>query len=218
LTLIGRNLWMGLEGNRIGTGRILVMDASTGHLEHSIRHLSFPDIIIPGPTAVWASGVNANLWRIDPKTFAVKHLAGYQHLEAITQTSMWMVGKGVERRNSKTDTLLGHSSPLTCTPARVIATSSRAWVTHCVKVGPDPVPEGPPQVAPMLSAYDISQNHLLGPPIPVGELGESQRPLFRFGSIWWLARGLQKVDSSALACQTNTTCAKAKEVRYTRSP
>jgi hypothetical protein len=112
----------------------------------------------------------------------------------------------------------GPFPPLTCSPDFVMATETKAWVISCVKVRPDPHPEGPPQVAQMVFAYDMTQNRLVGPPVPIELLPQVQRPLFRFGSMWILgADGFERVSSSALACQVNASCAKAKETRYSKA-
>ncbi len=218
IAVIKHDVWIGIEGTKLGRGKLIRVDASTGQVMHTVRGLDFPDSIAPGPIALWVSGVNGDLWRIDPKTYKVKQYPEYQHLEAITKMFMWTAAHGVQKRDPRTAKLLAHSAPLTCSPGFVIATETKAWVVSCVKVGPDPQPEGPPQVAQMLFAYDMAQDRLVGPPVPIELLPQVQRPLFRFGSMWILgADGLERVTSSALACQVNAACAKANETRYSKA-
>jgi hypothetical protein len=218
IAVIRHDVWIGIEGTKLGRGKLIRVDASTGQVMHTVRGLDFPDVIAPGPTGLWVSGVNGDLWRIDPKTYRFRRYPEHQHLEAITSTFMWTIAHGVQKRDPRTAKVLAHSSPLACSPAFVTATETKAWVIGCVKVGPDPQPEGPPQLAQMLFAYDMAQNRLLGPPVPIELLPQLRRPLFRFGSMWILgANGLEKVTSSALACQVNPTCAKANETRYSKA-
>lgn len=218
IAVVKHDVWIGIEGTKLGGGKLIRVDASTGRVMHTVRGLDFPDTIAPGPTALWVAGVNGDLWRIDPRTYKVKRYPKYQHLEMITRTFMWTTAHGIQQRDPRTAQLLAHSSPLTCSPGFVIATETKAWVISCVKVGPDPQPEGPPQLVQTLFAYDVGQNRIIGPPVPIELLPQLQRPLFRFGSMWILgANGLEKVTSSALACQVNAACAKANETRYSKA-
>jgi hypothetical protein len=219
ITAINEAVWIASAGTKLGHGKLLRVDPSTGDVTHTLTGLDLPDVIASGPTALWASGVNGDLWRIDPKSYKVKRYAGYRHLEAITPTAMWTIAHGVQQRDPRTAKLVGQSSPTGCQPSFVVAAATRVWAVSCVKVGPDPQPEGPPQIAPMLFAYDIHQNRLVGPPIPAPQLPQPlpqlQRPLFAFGSIWLLGHnGLKKVDSSALHCQVTASCTRRLEVRY----
>lgn len=215
IAVVRGDVWIAIDGAKRNRGRLLKIDASTGKVLHQIRGLEFPDVIASGPTALWAGGVNGDLWRIDPNSYRVKHYPGDQYLQEITKSSMWLISKGVERRDPATGKVLTQSSPLPCSPSRVIATETRAWVVHCVKIGPDPLPEGPPQIAWMVFGYDMSDHKEVGPPIPLKWLLPPQSPFFAFGSIWSLSyAGVQKIDSPALSCQVNPSCVTAKETRF----
>jgi hypothetical protein len=152
ITVINEAVWIASAGTKLGHGKLLRVDPSTGDVTHTVTGLDLPDVIASGPTALWASGVNGDLWRIDPKSYKVKRYAGYRHLEAITATAMWTIAHGVQQRDPTTAKLVGQSSPTECQPSFVVAAESRVWAVSCVKVGPDPQPEGPPQIAPMLFA------------------------------------------------------------------
>jgi hypothetical protein len=225
ITAIRKSIWIAIEGTHLGRGRLLRVDPSDGKVTRTVRGLDFPDVIASGPTAIWASGVNGDLWRVDPRTFRVNRFPGYQHLEVITKTTMWAISEGIQQRDPRTAKLISQSTPLSCQPSFLVATEAGAWVVRCVQVGPDPQPEGPPQTAPMLFAYDTDTNRVVGPPIPVAWLplpmpGLQRRPLFEFGSVWLLSHnGVMKIDSAALACQLTVKCARAKAARYrTRNP
>ncbi|MFN2595334.1 MAG: hypothetical protein ABR579_10655 [Actinomycetota bacterium] len=218
ITLFRGSIWVADEGKRLGDGTIQRIDPDSGKVVRIITDLDFPDSIATAGGEMWASGVNGDLWQIDPRTYRVHDVPGYAHVQTIAGGSLWTIGTNtVQQRDAKTGRIEKESRAIGCVPAYLILHGPRGWITKCLPVtGGDSSVDEVGLGAIVLSTFDPATLEPGGVPIELdSELAVNEKAFYAFGSVWIpTARELLQVQPASLRCQSDARCASRREVVF----